>query len=65
MPEWSGQSKSVHIDKNAGIGWSTCPEFAVRSCFNKFSFSKKILNRQGHHFRMFLKRTMACTRKYH
>ena len=28
MPEWGGQSKSVHIDKNAGIGWSTCPEFA-------------------------------------
>jgi len=30
MPEWGGQSKSVHIDKNAGIGWSTCPEFAIR-----------------------------------
>ena len=28
MPEWGGQTKSVHIDKNTGIGWSTCPEFA-------------------------------------
>jgi hypothetical protein len=28
MPEWGGQSKSVHIDKNTGIGWSTYPEFA-------------------------------------
>jgi len=28
MPEWGGQSKLVHIDKNAGKGWSTCPEFA-------------------------------------
>jgi hypothetical protein len=31
MPEWGGQSKSVHIDKNAGIGWSTCPEFPLRN----------------------------------
>ena len=39
MPEWGGQTKSVHIDINTGIGWSTCQEFAYR-----FQLSKNMQN---------------------